>query len=153
MGSEMCIRDSLRAAILLPQLEELEDNIKAWNTRYDSLVDGLEQSGEIIVPPRPKAEEYVGSSIQFQIELTTEQAEKFLHTCAQGGIELKWFGATTPHGFTSRYDSWRYFENLPQLPQTEKILHRTFDMHIPLTFSVADCKTLAQNLCIIAAKF
>ena len=30
--------DNLRAAILLPQLEELEDNIKAWNTRYDSLV-------------------------------------------------------------------------------------------------------------------
>ncbi len=145
--------DNLRAAILLPQLDELEDNIRAWNIRYDTLLEGLQKSSKITIPPRPNAEEYVGSSIQFQLELDTEQAQEFLLSCSKAGIELKWFGATTPHGFTSRYDSWQYFDNLPELPETQQILHRTFDMRIPLTFSVTDCTTIAESLCLIAVDF
>ena len=53
-------------------------------------------------------------------------------------MELKWFGGAEPHGFTSRYDSWRYIDEIQSLPQTLKILATTFDLRIPLTFSLAD---------------
>ena len=53
-------------------------------------------------------------------------------------MELKWFGGAEPQGFTSRYDSWRYIDDIQPLPQTLEILATTFDLRIPLTFSVED---------------
>ena len=58
--------------------------------------------------------------------------------CAARGVELKWFGGAEPQGFTSRYDSWRYIDDLQPLPQTLEILATTFDLRIPLTFSEED---------------
>jgi hypothetical protein len=47
------------------------------------------------------------------------------------GVELKWFGNTEPVGFTSAYESWRYFGNLPDLANTKRILAVMCDMRIP----------------------
>jgi hypothetical protein len=57
---------------------------------------------------------------------------------------LKWFGGTEPQGFTSRYDSWRYIEDSQHLPQTLNILATTFDLRIPLTFSIEDMETIGS---------
>ena len=54
------------------------------------------------------------------------------------GVELKWFGAEDPRGFTCRHQSWRYVE-AQSLPGTDEILTDLFDIRIPLTFSVKDC--------------
>ena len=62
----------------------------------------------------------------------------FISACAERGVELKWFGGAEPQGFTSRYDSWRYIDGLQPLPKTLEILATTFDLRIPLTFSVED---------------
>ena len=68
----------------------------------------------------------------------------FIAGCAARGVELKWFGGIEPHGFTSRYDSWRYTGNTQQLPQTLEILATTFDLRIPLTFSIEDMETIGS---------
>jgi hypothetical protein len=36
-------------------------------------------------------------------------------------VELKWFGAADPAGFTSRYAHWRYAAPEP-LPATDRVL-------------------------------
>jgi len=59
-------------------------------------------------------------------------------------VELKWFGNKDPQGFTSRYDSWRYLGDAPKLPSTLKILNRTFDMRLPLTFDESDMQTITS---------
>ena len=59
--------------------------------------------------------------------------------CAARGVELKWFGDDEPKAFTSRYDSWRYIDDIPVLPTTLKVLEKTLDMRVPLTFTEADC--------------
>ena len=54
-------------------------------------------------------EDYVGSSLQFT--LTATEIPKvliFLKTCAERGVEIKWFGAKEPVGFTSSWESWQY---------------------------------------------
>ena len=58
-------------------------------------------------------------------------------------LELKWFGAPTPVGFTSRYDHWRYAET-PKLPQTDAVLAGLIDMRLPLTFSLEECAMIAR---------
>jgi dTDP-4-amino-4,6-dideoxygalactose transaminase len=131
--------DNLRAAILRAQLPGLEQNCARWNARYRALHSRLAENPRIQLPQRPEQETYVGSSLQFRVEqLKQDQVPDFISACAARGVELKWFGGAEPQGFTSRYDSWRYIDDMQPLPQTLEILATTFDLRIPLTFSVED---------------
>ncbi len=137
--------DNLRAAILRAQLPELVVNCRRWNARYVAAEQALQQIAGVVLPIRPAAETYVGSSIQFRTpELAQAQIQPFIAQCAARGVELKWFGGAQPQGFTSRYDSWRYLGAVPELPQTLAILAQTFDMRIPLTFEAADMVCIAE---------
>ena len=137
--------DNLRATLLLAQLPDLEENCNRWNERYQALQAGLAGCAHIRLPQRPEAEYYVGSSLQFRVEaLDPEQVSTFIEGCAARGVELKWFGGAEPRGFTSRYDSWRYIEDRQQLPKTLAILATTFDLRIPLTFSVEDMEIIGD---------
>lgn len=136
--------DNLRAALLRPQLAQLDAQVTRWNIRYQAVETELAKASVIHPIKRPQAEHYVGSSIQFFIEKLSEtKVREFLQTLAQRGVELKWFGEPEPIAFTSRYDSWRYLEQ-QSLPQTDTILPGLFDMRIPLTFSVEDCALIGR---------
>ena len=137
--------DNLRATLLLAQLPDLEHNCERWNERYHALHTGLSNSPHIRLPQRPAAEHFVGSSLQFRVDaLAQDQVSTFIAGCAARGVELKWFGGAEPQGFTSRYDSWRYIEEKRHLPRTSAILANTFDLRIPLTFSVEDMGIIAE---------
>jgi dTDP-4-amino-4,6-dideoxygalactose transaminase len=136
--------DNLRAAILRPQLRELERNIGRWNERYRAVEAKLRRIERFHVPVRPAAERYVGSSIQFLVpDISAEEARDFLAANRDLGVELKWFGAAEPVGFTSTHRSWRYLGD-QTLPATDRILSGLFDMRLPLTFSVADCQQIGD---------
>ena len=144
--------DNLRAAILRPQLKILGSNRERWNERYHTLEQALGVVKGVTLPIRPKAEVYVGSSIQFLLkEMTTEQIQMVIATCRERGVELKWFGASEPAGYTSSHDSWRYMDN-QSLPATDRILSKLLDMRIPLTFSLEDCRLISRIIhqCITA---
>lgn len=132
--------DNLRAAILLPQLARLEDSIERWNQRYRAVEQALEGATGIVMRRRPQEERYVGSSLQFSLPgITPAAAQAFVAANKALGVELKWFGADNPVGFTSNHHSWRYVEQ-QALPETDRILSGLFDMRLPLTFSVEDCR-------------
>ncbi len=144
--------DNLRAALIAAQLPRLDDQIAAWNARYKVLEDRLRTSNRIEIPRRSDQEDYVGSSIQFRLaDCPVAAIPDFVEACGTRGVELKWFGAAEPHGFTSRYDSWRYFDGLPDLPNTLAVLSRTVDMRIPLTFDLDDCALIADIICAEAS--
>jgi len=137
--------DNLRAAILRAQLPLLDENCRRWNSRYLALEMTLAQNADIQLSQRPENEIYVGSSFQFRVEgLDDSQIDYFIKTCAERGVELKWFGGREPHGFTSRYDSWRYLGNKQHLPNTLRILSTTFDLRIPLTFDETDMQVIGD---------
>jgi dTDP-4-amino-4,6-dideoxygalactose transaminase len=136
--------DNLRAAILLPQLATLETNIHRWNDRHDLIANRLREVAGVYVPNRPPQERYVGSSFQFLMPyVSTETVQQVVAGAKALGVELKWFGAASPVGFTSNHKSWRYVT--PQdLPRTDAILAGLLDMRIPLTFSLDDCAHVAD---------
>ena len=136
--------DHLRASILRPQLADLDRQIVRWNERYRAVEAGLRNTPGLTVVERPEEEFFVGSSIQFLLlDWSAPKVERVLRGCLDRGVELKWFGATEPQGFTSRYDSWRYASK-QSLPQSDRILGAILDMRLPLTFSVADCELIAR---------
>ena len=136
--------DNLRAAILRPQLAELDTSVERWNERYQVIERRLSAVSAIEVPVRPKKEYYVGSSLQFLIkDINDESARLFIQTNKALGVELKWFGDHEPHGYTSNHKSWQYTDS-QSLPVTDRVLSGLFDIRVPLTFSLQDCEHLAE---------
>ena len=136
--------DNLRAAILRPQLRQLEAQCKAWNDRYHRVDQGLAQVAGLTRIKRPQQEKFVASSYQFLLlDWSSEAIRSVLARCLARGVELKWFGAPEPVGFTSRYDSWTYAPS-SAMPKSDRILHGVMDMRLPLTFSLDDCATVAR---------
>jgi len=145
--------DNLRASILRPQLQDIDKQCDRWNERYSTLEKGLRSSKAIYIPQRPQKEEFVASSIQFSLpEFNREKIADFQSQCAERGVLLKWFGGSEPTGYTSRYDSWKYLENIPKLSKTEAILETLIDMRIPLTFSTEDCQLITEIIVEVANK-
>ena len=146
--------DNLRAALLRPQLAAIDENIARWNKRYQVLEQGLRRSSHLRLPERRQHEAFVGSSIQMQTPaLERDAIPRFVAACAERGVELKWFGDDQPRAFTSRYDSWRYLGDVPELPQTLAVLAKTLDMRIPLTFSQDDCAQIAEIVVDVLSGF
>jgi dTDP-4-amino-4,6-dideoxygalactose transaminase len=138
--------DNLRAAILRPQLARLDAQCRAWTDRYRVVEEGLRGAPGIRLIDRPPEEEFVGSSIQFLVPgAGPETIRAYVAACAARGVELKWFGAAEPQGFTSRYDSWRYAPE-QRLPRTDRVLAGLLDMRLPLTFGLEDCRLIARIL-------
>ena len=136
--------DNLRAAILRPQLAELPSQAKRWNKRYYALEAGLSQISNLRLIARPKKEYFVASSFQFCLpNFNGVQMRLVVAGCDARGVQLKWFGANSPVGFTSRHDSWRYVD-AQNLPNTDAILAVLLDMRIPLTLSMRDCEVISS---------
>ncbi len=135
--------DNLRAAILRPQLAALDVQAEKWNARYRRIEAGLANTAGLRLIARPEKEYYVASSFQFTLpDLAVNKVRTVQERCAARGVELKWFGADTPTGFTSRHDSWRYVD-AQDMPQSDRVLAGLMDMRLPLTFSLKDCDLLA----------
>ncbi|MDR7125069.1 DegT/DnrJ/EryC1/StrS family aminotransferase [Pseudotabrizicola sp. 4114] len=136
--------DNLRAAILRPQIAMLDDRRRRWNALYAVMEAGLDQTNGLRLIPRPEAESYVASSFQFSLPgWKPARVAALVARCAARGVELKWFGAPEPMGFTSRYEHWRYAAP-PRLPQTDAVLAGLIDMRLPLTFSPEDVALIAR---------
>ncbi|MBC2741835.1 MAG: aminotransferase class I/II-fold pyridoxal phosphate-dependent enzyme [Desulfosarcina sp.] len=135
---------NLVAALIRPQLKDLDRQCQRWNRSYDLLEAELTGTPHLRIPQRTAKEGYVGSSMQFSLTDTDlASVEAFLKTCAARGVEIKWFGAKEPVGFTSSWESWQYIKSLQALPHTRNVLDFMCDFRIPLTFSLSDCKTIA----------
>lgn len=139
--------DALRAAILRPQLAQLDSNVERWSARYRAAETGLQGHPRISTIPLPAEELHVGSSIQFRVpEFSAAQCRALSDAALARGVELKWFGAAEPVGFTSAHPSWHYV-TAQDLPRTDRILATLFDMRLPLSFSEADCGLIAELIC------
>lgn len=136
--------DNLRAAILRPQLADLQAQCDRWNERYQVLDKGLEGTAGLTLIHRPAEEHFVASSHQFLLlDWPDDAIRDVVARCLKRGVELKWFGAPEPVAFTSRYDSWQYVDSDP-MPASDRILRGVMDMRLPLTFSLDDCAQIAR---------
>jgi dTDP-4-amino-4,6-dideoxygalactose transaminase len=138
--------DNLRAALLRPQLAALDATAAEWILRHDRMREGLAGHPAIRLPDHRPEVRHVGSSVQFRVPaLDAGGCDALVADLAARGVEVKWFGADTPRGFTSNHHSWHYVA-AQDLPQTDAILSTLFDMRLPLTFSLDDCTLLAAHI-------
>ncbi len=136
--------DNLRAAVLRPQLAGLDAACAAWTERYRVAEAGLRGVPGLTLVERPQHEAFVGSSIQvLLLDRPDAEIARVVAGCRARGVELKWFGAAEPEGFTSVYRHWRYAQAAP-MPASDRVLRAILDMRLPLTFSLEDCALIAR---------
>lgn len=138
--------DNLRAAILRPQIGMLDDRRARWRDLYRGMERGLAGATGVRLINRPQHEDYVGSSFQFLLpDWEPARVVAFVAGAGARGVELKWFGAAEPQGFTSRYVHWQYAGPEP-LPQTDRVLAGLIDMRLPLTFTLGNVEQITSIL-------
>lgn len=125
---------ALAAALVRPQLGLLPQRAERWNARYAQLATGLTQIDGVTIPERDPREQFVASSIQFNID--HRDIAVIVERAAASGVSLKWFGSDEPKGFTSRVDHWRYASE-QSMPSTHDVLATLIDMRIPLSMTSA----------------
>ena len=136
---------NLAAALLRPQLSLLADRAMGWNLRYGQLAERFAEIPHVVLPERGPKEEYVASSIQFNlVDLSPDQMDAFQSLCAERGVFLKWFGREHAVGFTSSHHNWEYMAETAALPQTDAVMSGLFDMRIPLSLTTDDVALIAQ---------
>ena len=137
--------NELTAAIARSQIGLLEERGEQWNARYATLAVLLGTLDHVRVPQRDPREHYIASSIQFSlVGLSATQIAAVIDNCRDRGVDIKWFGRPQPQGFTATFEHWRYFDPLPHLSETHRILQGLCDMRIPLSLTEDDCHLIAD---------
>ncbi|TVU70091.1 DegT/DnrJ/EryC1/StrS family aminotransferase [Cobetia crustatorum] len=137
--------DNLRAAILRPQLAEMQQRKIRWNSLYSCMESGLKALNDISLIERSPREYFVGSSIQFGLEGWEKgDISRFIAGCEARGLPVKWYGNPLPEDYTSRYDSWAYLSDSRTLPNADHVLSTLCDLRLPLTFEQSDCESIVM---------
>ena len=89
-------------------------------------------------------EEFVASSIQFNLDLDRAGIEAFRRECALRGLHIKWFGGSEPVGFTSSFEHWHYLQQARALSRSLSVLAGLCDMRIPLSLTAPDCALIGR---------
>jgi dTDP-4-amino-4,6-dideoxygalactose transaminase len=135
---------NLAASLLRPQIGQLADRGRRWNHIYSALARELCKARYVSVPTRDTQEEFIASSIQFTLDLTPPQIERFLKECSLRGLYIKWFGTATPVAFTSNYEHWHYLQSKPDIPNSKAVLNQLMDLRTPLSLTDEDCVLIGK---------
>lgn len=139
------VTSPMAAAAARPQLVLVEKRQAAWAKCYRLIVTLLEDVEVIRFPKRGDAEDFVPSSLQFSLPtLSGPGISRFVAICRDNGVDIKWFGASEPAGFTSTPERWRHIRRATDVESTLRMLSRLCDFRLPLSLTEDDCRTLAR---------
>ena len=135
---------NLSAAILLPQLQFLEERIAAFNRRFTQVASIIEQRlPSVKVVRHLDKVRPVNDCLQFHLNaFTREQALSFIQTCRQRGVSMALFGEVNN---SRNFRTWK-FAHVPELPKTEEIISYVCDMSLPFVFDDKDWEVILSIL-------
>ena len=142
---------NLSAAVIRPQLPEIERRVVDGRRNHDLVAALLNDSGMLHVPTPLPGEERAPDSIQFNLigDWSDDQAQAFLREAATTGVSVQVFGLS--EGNARAYWNWQFLGDLPDLPMTRSMLMRACDVRLPARLTEPDLQFIATAL-IEAAK-
>ncbi|MEM9198519.1 MAG: aminotransferase class I/II-fold pyridoxal phosphate-dependent enzyme [Pseudomonadota bacterium] len=137
--------NGLTAAILRPQLAELDARVDRWRAIHDRIAARLARAQAIYVPALASTAHLAPTSIQFLLQgVTADEITQTIDRAKERGVAIKWFGADKPVGFTSRPDHWQFFDGAQTPPAAARILAKLCDIRLPLELSDAECDLIGE---------
>ena len=142
---------NLSAAIIRPQLPELDRRVRHGRRNHDHVAARLNLSPALDVPPPLSAEARAPDSIQFNlVDMTDTQTRTFADACAAKGLKAQIFGQSTDNA--RAFWNWQFLRDTPDLPQTRAMLMRACDVRLPARLSLDDCDIIADIILSAAAE-
>jgi len=125
--------DNISAAIIRPQIKEIDKKVVIYNKNYRYLKGALSTSKHIDVPGIDPRERMAPDSIQFNLkDLNIKQAKIFMDKMREKGISLYVFGVNENNARV--FWNWRYLKDIPSLEKTRSMLKFACDMRLPIFF-------------------
>lgn len=142
--------NTLSAAIIRPQLDELDRRVADGRRNHDHVAALLNASPWLAVPERLGPEERAPDSIQFNlVGMSAAQAESFVAHAGAAGVKVQVFGQSADNA--RAYWNWQFLEDLPDLPRTRAMLLRACDVRLPARLTLGECDVIAAALTAAAA--
>jgi perosamine synthetase len=143
---------NLSAAVIRPQLPEIDRRVRQGRTNHDHVADMLNGSGHFVVPEPLGAELRAPDSIQFNLsgDWTDAQSLGFQAGAKARGVSVQIFGLS--EGNARAFWNWQFLGPQPDLPQTRAMLMRACDVRLPTRLTPAELDFIADALIAAAAE-
>ncbi len=137
--------NTLSAAIIRPQLDELPRRVRDGRRNHDHVAALLNASPWITVPEKLGPEVRAPDSIQFNLDdLTAAETATFVAEAAASGVKVQVFGQSADNA--RAFWNWQFLGDRPELPKTRAMLMRACDVRLPARLTLTECELIAQVL-------
>ncbi|WP_176248485.1 MULTISPECIES: DegT/DnrJ/EryC1/StrS aminotransferase family protein [unclassified Sulfitobacter] len=137
--------NNLSAALVRPQLAQLPRRVADGLRNHDYVAAKLNASPHINVPAPLAPETRAPDSIQFNmVGLDDDTIRAFAAASAAAGVKVQVFGQSTDNA--RAFWNWQFIENLPELPQTRKMLMAACDVRLPVQLTQNDLDAVIDVL-------
>lgn len=122
---------NLAAAVIRPQLPHLPRRISDGLRNHDYVAEKLSTSPYIDVPAPLNGETRAPDSIQFNlVGMDDIQIRAFAQAADAAGVKVQVFGQSEDNA--RAFWNWQFIPDLPELPQTRRMLMRACDVRLPV---------------------
>lgn len=138
--------NNLSAAIIRPQLPEIDRRVRDGRENHDYLAARLNASPWLHVPDKLPPEDRAPDSLQFNLEgLGIAETRAFADAAAARGVKVQVFGQSTDNA--RAFWNWRFLPgSAPDLPQTRAMLMRACDTRLPARLTRDQLDTIGDAI-------
>ncbi|HCQ66009.1 MAG TPA: aminotransferase [Rhodobacteraceae bacterium] len=137
---------NLSAAVIRPQIPELERRVTDGLVNHDYLAARLNQSPWIDVPPPLAPETRAPDSIQFNLSaMSDDEVHAFMAVARDRGVGVQVFGMSEDNA--RAFWNWQFLPEAPgALPRTRTMLARACDVRLPVRLKRPELDFIADVL-------
>lgn len=142
---------NLSAAVIRPQLPELERRVSAGLANHDHVAEQLNQSPWLDVPPPLGPETRAPDSLQFNLvgDWTDAEAIRLQDEAKARGVSVQVFGLSPDNA--RAFWNWQFLGEQPDLPKTRAMLMRACDTRLPARLTRPELDLIASAIVEAAA--
>ena len=136
---------NLSAAVIRPQLPELDRRVRDGLANHDYVAARLETSPYLSVPDPLGPEKRAPDSIQFNVVgLKDREIRAFADAAKSRGVTVQVFGQSTDNA--RAFWNWQFLGDTPELPETRAMLMRACDVRLPVRLTRDELDVIADLL-------
>ncbi|OOY28919.1 aminotransferase [Thioclava sp. L04-15] len=141
-----CRMQNLSAAVIRPQIPEVERRVNDGRANHDYVAERLNTSEWLDVPPPLGPETRAPDSLQFNLagEWTDDEARKLQTEAKARGVGVQVFGLSEDNA--RAYWNWQFLGDVPELPKTRAMLMRACDTRLPARLKQPDLDYIADAI-------
>lgn len=142
---------NLSAAVIRPQLAEIERRVKNGRRNHDHAAAKLNTAPWFDVPEKLAPEMRAPDSLQFNlVEMDDAQVDAFAKESAKRGMPVQIFGLSKDNA--RAFWNWEFLETNPDLPATRAMLMRACDVRLPARLTLEEVDQIVDVLQSAAAQ-